>query len=255
MGWGVELRSEDGAVRALIQKREGEIATGNGHSAYIGFRERGREVGFFEPADFSHAAINRQTVVVGGVPIIVQALARLGIERPQLESIPSCLSAFAGRRVWHGTVGEVRQMADAGQRVFVKPAASDLKRFVGHVVANYRDLAITAALPPDHVVCCAEPVDMVSEYRVFVTHGEVVGCKHYWGDFRRFPDFAVIDRTLAAFDAAPRGYAIDFAVTRDGATVLIEVNDGFALGSYGLNPMLYSGLLEARWEELVPPGP
>lgn len=133
----------------------------------------------------------------------------------------------------------------------VKPAAHDLKRFAEHVVANYADLAKTAALAADIEVSCADALDMVSEYRVYVTRGEIVGCKHYFGDFRKFPDFKVIDRAVQAFKPAPAGYAIDFAVTGDGKTVLIEVNDGFALGSYGLNPMLYSGLLEARWLELL----
>jgi hypothetical protein len=32
---------------------------------------------------------------------------------------------------------------------------------------------------------------------------------------------------------------------------LIEANDGFALGCYGLDPVIYATLLEARWCELA----
>jgi hypothetical protein len=112
---------------------------------------------------------------------------------------------------------------------------------------------LTAGLPEQQIVSCSEPLSMISEYRVYVTRGKAVGCKHYWGDFRAQADFVTIDQAIAAYRDAPAGYAIDFAVTSGGDTVLVEVNDGFSLGSYGLHPLLYSGLLEARWEELLAP--
>ena len=49
----------------------------------------------------------------------------------------------------------------------------------------------------------------------------------------------------------PAGRAIDLGVTSDGRTLLVEVNDGFALGSYGLDDVTYALLLSARWAELV----
>ena len=52
-------------------------------------------------------------------------------------------------------------------------------------------------------------------------------------------------------DAAPAGFGIDFGVLLDGRTVLVEMNDGYSLGSYGLNAVEYSELLEARWAQLA----
>lgn len=43
---------------------------------------------------------------------------------------------------------------------------------------------------------------------------------------------------------------LDFGVTSDGRTLLIEMNDGYSLGAYGLEPELYAKLLTARWAEL-----
>ncbi len=48
---------------------------------------------------------------------------------------------------------------------------------------------------------------------------------------------------------APAGYGIDFGVTADRQTLLVEVNDGYALGCYGLQHDLYAQLLSARWSE------
>lgn len=44
---------------------------------------------------------------------------------------------------------------------------------------------------------------------------------------------------------------MDWGVTDDNRTLLIEVNDGYALGNYGLHPSLYAALLEARWHEIT----
>ncbi|WP_238996654.1 ATP-grasp domain-containing protein [Paenibacillus pinistramenti] len=51
--------------------------------------------------------------------------------------------------------------------------------------------------------------------------------------------------------SAPNGYAVDIGLTDKGETLLIEVNDGYALGQYGLNTLDYAKLLSARWSELT----
>lgn len=40
-------------------------------------------------------------------------------------------------------------------------------------------------------------------------------------------------------------------MTDDGRTLLIEVNDGYSLGCYGLFYIDYAKLLAARWAELT----
>jgi hypothetical protein len=39
---------------------------------------------------------------------------------------------------------------------------------------------------------------------------------------------------------------MDWGVTSDGKTVLIEVNDVYALGCYGLDRLLYASMLRDR---------
>mgnify|MGYP003704293775 CR=1 FL=1 len=238
-------------MTVLIQKRDGEIATANGFAAYLGFRERGRAISFFEPHEFDHLSLTRDTLVVGGVPVVMRALEKLGVTFPSLPSVPESLAGFARREIWRTNLFAVRAAVEGGERVFIKPAANQLKQFPGHVISGFGDLVTTAGIDGDTEVVCAQVLDMRSEYRVYVHHAEALGCKHYWGDFRLFPDFSFIDAAIAAFHDAPAAYAIDFAVLADGSTALIEVNDAFALGSYGLQPMLYARLLEARWEQLM----
>lgn len=94
-------------------------------------------------------------------------------------------------------------------------------------------------------------VDFKSEYRVFVRYGQILDMKHYWGDPLMFPDSKVIQRAIKDYTSAPDAYGIDFGVTKDGRTLLIEVNDAWALGCYGLESHLYAKFLLTRWTQLT----
>jgi hypothetical protein len=44
---------------------------------------------------------------------------------------------------------------------------------------------------------------------------------------------------------------MDWGVTRDERTLLVEVNDAYSLGSYGLDPLVYAPMLADRWFEMT----
>jgi hypothetical protein len=44
---------------------------------------------------------------------------------------------------------------------------------------------------------------------------------------------------------------LDWGVTDTGETRLVEANDAYALGYYGLQSVLYARMIDARWEELT----
>lgn len=64
-------------------------------------------------------------------------------------------------------------------------------------------------------------------------------------------DSNIITNCLNDYKEQPSGFTLDFGVTDDGRTLLIEVNDAFSLGCYGLDPLAYAKLLETRWAELT----
>jgi hypothetical protein len=94
-------------------------------------------------------------------------------------------------------------------------------------------------------------VNFVSEYRLFLTNGELIGCKHYWGDFRINLNWKVIDNALSDLKWQPKGWCLDFGVTDKGETLLIEANDGYSIGNYGLDGWDYSRLIRERFLELT----
>ena len=89
--------------------------------------------------------------------------------------------------------------------------------------------------------------------RVFVLDGAIVGVCTY-SDCDEPVDLAVVREAIGAWRAAgdmPRACAMDFGVLDDGQTALVEVNDAFGVGAYGLDAAPYVDLLAARWEELT----
>ncbi len=53
------------------------------------------------------------------------------------------------------------------------------------------------------------------------------------------------------YGTQPIGFGMDWGVTDLGQTLLVEVNDGFALGNYGTKGHHYTALIECRWRELM----
>ena len=45
--------------------------------------------------------------------------------------------------------------------------------------------------------------------------------------------------------------AIDIGVTASKETILVECNDAYALGSYGLTDFKYAKFISARWSQIL----
>ncbi|WP_426735233.1 ATP-grasp domain-containing protein [Myxococcus faecalis] len=202
------------------------------------------------------------TLVAGYVPTVLGALKQLGIEPPPTRDYPSCLTPFLHRRLWSSTVGELtaRVLDVSSPPVFAKPQGRR-KRFTGHVFQSADDLLFLERASRATPLICSDVVQWRTEYRVFVAQGTSVGIRHYAGD----PTVALDEervrealRLLETSGEATAGYAVDFGVLSSGETALVEWNDGFSLGAYGLESGPYTALTLARWRELtraLPPRP
>jgi hypothetical protein len=241
--------------RVYIQRLDGEIASDPCYTAWRGFRRKGVPVAFFQWPELKagEVPLSRETLVVGGMVEVFHALKAVGVQPPEPLNLPECLAAYRGRRIWSSTFGELHKQFRAGQGepVFVKPLAAS-KAFTGYVIARLDDFEPTIHLPAHMPIQCSEVVSFASEWRYFVHRHQVVGVGFYAGDVFRSPDPVVVRAGIEAFrPEAPAAYGIDFGVTTDGRTLLVEVNDAFALGCYGLGAVEYADMLEDRWQEVV----
>ena len=237
-------------MKAYIEQVENQFRGVNEYVAFRGFEALGYEICPFVAADVESLDLDEQTPVVAGIPTIWKALRTLGVEAPQLEPIPRGLERFAGREFGLAMLGEIRErVVDEAPPIFIKPTLGKL--FDGHVARAFRDLIRTSGLPDETPIWWSDVVEFQGEFRGYICNGDFVGFAHYKGDFRLPVDFAPVETALQSWDELPRGCSMDWGTTSDGRTLLIEVNDGYSLGCYGLLPTLYANLLASRWSELT----
>jgi hypothetical protein len=198
-----------------------------------------------------HCQITPRSLVIGGLPSVKSALRVLGRELPPSTDYPDALTPFLRRQVWRSTLAAAQSaFGRTGQPIFVKPVGIH-KRFTGVVIDSGESWPL-ASVPGRTPVWCSEVVTFQSEHRAFVSNRRIVGVRHYWGDPGLSPERETISTMVATFGAdAPDSYALDVGIVPSGDTALVEVTDGFALDSYGLEPDLYLTVLAPRWRQLV----
>lgn len=201
--------------------------------------------------------VDDTTLVCGNVPFVLHAMRQLGIAVPEHVPYPEALAPWLHRRVWRrdrlrDVLDDLREGAPP---VFVKPALG-WKKFTGFVVEfadDYRFGGVSRNVP----VWVSDPLVFLSEWRAYVAHGEVLDVRFadHGGDRSSKPDLDAIGQAVAQYVRSgnvPAGFVIDFGVTADGRTALIEENDGFSFGAYdGVAASVYWDVVAARWRELL----
>ncbi|HEU4329397.1 MAG TPA: ATP-grasp domain-containing protein [Roseiflexaceae bacterium] len=233
----------------LRRDRDGEYRSASFAAAAEGFRAMGWELVGYQAIEAILPELTTEDIVVDFIDESRQALRHLGVMPPDVPTYPEPLRHLLGRAVWTSTINAVAAQPEQWP-VFVKPH-NDSKKFTGVLVRSTRDLMGCGDPDEDTPVWCSEPVQLRREWRCFVRYGAILDLRPYRGDWRAHYDPQVIEAAVAAWADQPRGCALDFGLDARGRTLLIEANDGFALGAYGLASHSYARLLSARWTELV----
>ncbi len=248
-------------MRAYVQQgQKGDPNYLNLEETAYSFWERGYEVMRFEYPELDQGVLDRgllsfpdETIVSGGVGTILEALERANRPQPEMLDLPDCLKPWIGRDYWTSTLAEVRQKVESKHNTkptHVKPLF-DHKRFKGTVFTEFRDLIPSAAVDGETPVLVQEVVEFVSEWRAYIFRGRIIHVAHYMEDPIIFPDPAKMQAALDAFENCPVACGMDWGITAEGETLLVEVNDGYALGNYGVRGYIYTAMIEARWREIM----
>lgn len=234
-----------------IQKQGNRIFSENCFSAALGFSQMGYSVIEHEANDelFNKLNQDKNAIFIGGINSVRNAFDSLNLRQPEIDNPHIHLPQYLGREVCEAVWSEIEQISEFP--FFIKPL-EDHKLFTGYVVKSKSDLLhAKLRVKPESKILLSECVQFISEYRCFVLNGQLVGCKNYTGDFQVLPDFKIIENAINDYQSQPAAYSIDFGVTSDGKTLLIEMNDGFGLSAYGLNKIIYCKILQARWDEIL----
>jgi hypothetical protein len=188
-------------------------------------------------------------VVVGSVSFMHNAFDYLGLEYPKFFDYPVELQKYLGRKIHEATINQIDANPELWN-VFIKPKGR-AKMFTGRVVKGPGDLIGCGDQFTNTKLWVSDIVDFVAEWRVFVRYGDILDVRPYKGDWRLHFDVGIIENAVKDFRTAPNGYALDFGVNKQGMTLLVEANDGYSIGAYGLYCINYAKLLSARWAQLT----
>ncbi len=237
--------------KVFVEKTiDGEFYNQNCFIACDGFKLRGYEVVFFnfEQLAAVQLEITKDTPVIGTIRSAKMGFKLVGCEAPPNVDIPEGLEWAAKRKCWTTTIGEVRNLKDVP--IFIKPLVQQ-KVFTGHTVKNFADLIKTSYLDDEFQVMAQEVIKIDSEWRFYVLEEKIVGCGSYNGNPTIFPNTEFVNKVLSGYKNIPVACSIDIGVMNSGDSVLIEVNDGYSLGNYGVPSLIYSKMMEKRWDEIV----
>lgn len=148
------------------------------------------------------------------------------------------------------TLQEAHNRVKLGEKLFIKPLK--IKLFTGLVLDGsiYSELR---GVPLDAEVLAYKPFTkrLESEWRIYIHNNKIIDSRNYSGDFKINPDYDFVESVIKENKDFPVAYTIDVGQFSDGENVVIEFNDMWAIGNYGMPNELYLRLLSDRYFEIV----
>lgn len=241
----------------IMVNSDGFPFTSNFHALYEGFKKLGVDIKTYTAADLFSETIpyHKDHLVVGHIDQCRRHIKNItGKDVPNID-YPEPLIPFMKRKFEIRPLSSVygRMTIDENpEPIFVKSVSQ--KFITGFVCNNFSDFVRNCTgIPLDTLVYTSDVVDMKSEYRTYIHRHQIMNSIRYKGDWDKAPRKSVVEDMLYAVrnEKMPIAYSIDVAVLENHSTVLIECNDGFALGNYGLSAMKYAEMNMDRWYQLI----
>jgi hypothetical protein len=191
--------------------------------------------------------VKKTDIFIGTIEFVKVSFILLGVRCPDPLNIPDSIMSYSKRTISFG------YKKDLVFPCFIKPC-DEVKLFTGFEVDDISKLKLITELKDDTKLMISSVVNFISEYRCFVYKNELVGIKHYTGDFKiplSLGDINTIECCIRDYYNAPISYCIDFGITDSGDLQLIEVNDFFSCGTYGFTGNIYTKMIIDRFRQIV----
>jgi len=156
-------------------------------------------------------------VIVGSVEVCSSWLTEAGFTVPDAININN-FADFLSRKT------EIIPFSDLENQkypLFIKPH-SKIKAFTGFVANNY-DKALMYSENYKGDFCIQTPVNILSEYRLYISNDKILGMKHYLGNPLLFPNGEFIKKCgkHATQILDYHSFCLDFGVLDTGETILV----------------------------------
>ena len=240
-------------MNAVVQVNDkGDFPDENFYLAWRGLEMWGYDVRTMDYRQIPRLTARKDRPVYAGVDTFIKMmrLNRIDIINDQLPSYPEELKSFLGREISITTLRKLRAAMREGRKVFVKPLDKERKLFAGGVLDSKSDLIAFSNLPDEWQLYAADLIDPVTEYRVYVCDQEILDIRKYghevWGPVPL--DRSVVESAIQTLKSPPAAYCMDFCVTKQGQTLLVETTDAWSFGAYGLDAKHYGRMIIKRWQ-------
>lgn len=189
----------------------------------------------------------KQRLFVGSVEFMTEVFKRVGIEQPRLP----LNNLRAEKRM---LMSEFQYEAP----VFIKP--TQIKLFTGTVIDEFNHVQYKHHYP-DAEIIVQDVIDFTSEWRCYIFRNKLVDIKNYSGTIiedlgflKNFVEKLVLNEISTK--NFPETFVIDigFSNAWDIPISVIEFNDMWAIGNYGVDNDLYVRMLKERYFDIIKRG-
>lgn len=194
---------------------------------------------FEDISKFKHLIKNN--LFVGSVEFMKEVFKTVGIEDVRVPK-------NSNRECTKMTVYDAIELSKI-KKIFIKPF--DIKLFTGFVMEGFVYSCLNGIENESVMVYDVFTSDIVSEWRLYIHKNKIVDSRNYGGDFMIYPNHEYILSVINENNNFPIAYTIDIGVLQDGSNVVIEYNDMWSIGNYGIPNDLYLKLLRDRYFEIM----
>ena len=198
-------------------------------------------VSFEEVKNGKFDSLIKNNLFVGSVEFMTEVFNRVGIEQPRLP--------INNLRPY-----EEMKLKDFKYEypVFIKPKS--IKAFTGFVVDDYSKSMLNT-LDKELDIIIQQVINLDSEWRFYVFRNKIVDIRHYSGrmdinligavnNFNKLDD--------STFKNFPETFVMDIGFYNDSDSyTIIEFNDMWAIGNYGVPNDLYVRMLKDRYFDII----
>lgn len=186
----------------------------------------------------------KQRLFCGSVEFMREVFKRIGLNDVRLPKNSNRTSEVI-------TLGEAKERANNGFNLFIKPV--DIKLFSGLILDGITHTCLNN-ISDDVLVLAYDtfPSPILSEWRCYVHNNQIIDSRNYSGEFTVSPNYNYVDEIIKENRKEfPCAYTIDVGILENGDNVVIEFNDMWAIGNYGLDNITYLRLLRDRYFEII----
>lgn len=198
----------------------------------------------YEDLVTSRLLITKNNLFVGSVEFMRAVFNLVGVDDPRVPE-------NSNRPFEVITLGEAKFRAKSGEKLFIKPF--EIKLFTGFVIDQMQHTSING-IPDDTKLMAYKPFEhrIESEWRCYIFNNRVEYIGNYSGDLYVNIDGSYLNKVIDENkDKFPCAYTIDIGVLSNGENVVIEYNDMWAIGNYGMPNDIYLRMLKKRYQEIL----